>query len=250
MKKDDPAFRAHWLGLDPARAAAAAEPRDAFCAPKQACSNPAHASAGDCLVALWHHERIRKGGEDRCGLCMAMRMTIRMRRGDKGREAFERFDAWMRENLDYVCRAVDARHLVCFITNYATHGEGPERAAAAAAVWMNMAEKVTASTPERAKGVLAKVEGWPVSDGRFVKDRTYAHIATNFTMFDWKRGDAMLRTVEVMHAAMRDAPVVRRLTFSVMAWSAVYGGTAAGTVRRHGRVREWLDRILSWYKNG
>lgn len=241
----DPVFRAHWLGV--ADASRTAEPADSRAVPKMSCSDPRHGSCGDCLREVWYHDRIRLGKDARCGLCHAMRLTIAMRRRPDGTaKEFREFDAWVRSNMDYLCRAVDARHLVCFITNYATHGSGPERAAAATAVWMNMVEKVSTSAPPRTS-VVPKKEGWPVSDGRFVRELSFAHPATNFTMYNWNGGNAIVRTIEIVLDAMSEAPVVRRLTMAVLAWALLYDVTNPGIMRRFGRDRTWIQKVVDAY---
>lgn len=241
----DPVFRAHWLGVLDARQVA--EPINAFAVPKMACTDPRHRTCGDCLRELWYHDRIRMTKDKRCGVCHAMRLTIAMRRRpDTTAAEFAEFDTWVRTNMDYLCRAVDARHLICFITNYATHGSGPERAAAATAVWMNMVEKVSTSAPPRAS-VIPKKEGWPVSDGRFVRELTYAHPATNFTMYNWNGGNAIVRTIEIVMEAMNEAPVVRRLTMAVLAWAMLYDVTNPGIMRKFGRDRSWIQKVIDAY---
>ena len=242
---DDPRFRAHWLGISLEAAGKIKQPANAFAVPKHACDDPSHKSLGDCLTALWYHDRHRRTTDGRCQLCHAMRLTIRMRRGAGG-EAFTEFDRWIRANADFVCRAVDARHLVCFVTNYATHGGGAEKAAAGAALWMNMVEKISVSTPARTSCV-PKREGWPVSDGRFVRERSFAHPATNFTMFNWNGGDAMVRTVHLLHESMSEAPLVRRLTMAVLAWAVLYDATNPGLMLRFGRDKAWAARVIDGY---
>lgn len=241
----DAVFRAHWLGvLD---ASKTSEPATAFSVPKMACADPRHKSCGDCLRDLWYHDRIRMTANQKCGLCRAMWLTIAMRRNPTGTDAeFREFDAWVRSNMDYLCRAVDARHMISFITNYATHGSGADRAAASTALWMNLVEKVSTSTPPRAT-VVPKREGWPVSDGRFVKERTFAHPASNFTMYNWNGGDAIVNTVGIVLGAMRDAPVVRRLTMSVLAWAMLYDTTNPGLMLRHGKDKSWATKVINAY---
>jgi hypothetical protein len=239
----DPVFRAHWLGV--VDASRIPNPDSAFSVPKTSCDDPSHRSCGDCLRAVWYHDRIAASSDRRCGLCRAMHLTICMRRRpDATAKEFAEFDAWVRENLDYLCRALDARHLVSFINNYATHGSGPERAAAATAAWMNLAEKVSTSAPPRT-AVLPKVEGWPVSDGRFVRERTFAHPASNFTMYNWNGGDAIGKSLDVVVSAMSESPVVLRLTMAVLAWAVLYDCTNPGLMRRFSKEKSWIDKVLT-----
>lgn len=244
-KADDPVFRAHWLGIPDGTAVR--EPRNAFMVPKMACADPRHASCGDCLRELWFHDKIGASRHNKCGVCRAMGLTIAMRRRPNETESeFKEFDAWMRANIDYVCRAVDARHLISFITNYATHGSGAERAGAPVALWMNMVEKISTSTPVRGT-VIPKVEGWVVSDGRFVKEGTFVDPSTNFTMYNWNGGDAITNTVALIRGALRDAPLIARMTMAILGWAIMYDVTNPGIMRKFSRDRSWIPEVISAY---
>jgi hypothetical protein len=244
-KEDDPVFRAHYTGAVTV-AAGGSEPRSCFDVTKQGCTDDSHRSCGDCLKALWNHSalfRKKKGGG--CTLSRIMQLTINMRRGIDADKSFTIFDRIMREHLDYVVRVVDARHLVSFATNYAVHSPNEaERGAAGTLVLYNMMEKVAVSTP-RSKGVTPKTtDRAGVADATFFNEACYDKPESNFTMYDWRSGNAMGRCFDVVFGAAEGATVVRRMLASCVAWSALYGeATLAGKVATQAGEKEWIKRV-------
>ena len=249
IARADPVFRAHYNGAESVDRAGEA-PLSAFDVAKRACTDPSHGSCGDCLKALWNHGALfGKPAGGGCALCRMMQLTIFMRRGLNVRASFAEFDALLRANLDHVVRTVDARHLVSFATNYAEHSaDAAERGAAATLSVYNMMEKVAVSR-RPSPGVLPKTTDAPgIPDATFVQEASYGSPVTNFTMYDWKRGDAMGRCVDIVLGAHRESAVARRLLASCLAWSMLYGeSTLVGTLAAKAGESRWRKRVVRAY---
>nr|WRJ69794.1 hypothetical protein TetV2_00345 [Oceanusvirus sp.] len=248
-KDNDPVFRAHYHGVS-SPTSAPSEPMSCFDLPKQGCVDPSHRSCGDCLKALWNHRALfnkKKGGG--CALCRLMQLTINLRRRIDVDKSFAIFDRLIREHLDYVVRTVDARHLVSFATNYADHSKDPdERGAAGALVLYNMMEKIAVSAP-KTNGVTPKnTDKGGIGDATFYNDGCYDRAVSNFTMYDWRSGNAMGRCFEVVFGCFEGAHVCKRLLASCVAWSVLYGeATLTGKVARKAGEKEWMQRVIRGY---
>ncbi|AUF82326.1 hypothetical protein TetV_234 [Tetraselmis virus 1] len=244
--KRDPIFSTHYLGgLVATQSEVISSARNI---PKEACSVSTHKCCHDCLTRLWYHDYIVKKTEsDSCVLSKLMKLTIFMRRNQNVESNFQLFDSLMKKHISYVCRVVDARHLVSFITNYAMHSQNPvERAAAGIAVCYNMMEKINVSSPHT-PGTLTKNTDKGVPDATFVRDGSFSKSCSNFTMYDWKKGNAMDRSMEIVLHSMKDTPIVKRLTMSCFAWGMQYPETLVGKMSKYGKEKKWKQMVVENY---
>lgn len=243
-KNDDAVFRYHYTGDK-----RATEPKSSFLLEKVACSDPNHSSCGDCLKHMWNHAKIINAKRpSECMLCRAMQLTIRMRRNTQTEESFAEFEQIMGDHIDYIARVVDARHLNSFSINYAKHSKSAsERACAAIAIMHNTAEKSAVSVPP-SQGVLQKNTDRPgIADATFTLDGCYDSCFTNFTMYDWKRGDAIGKHIEVILDVLSPHAVVKKLVAACLAWSIIYKNTNFGRLAKHGSEAKWKKDVFDAY---
>lgn len=257
----DTVFVAHYVGCEsPAEALKLLSsqkdlPRNCRDVKKVACSNAKHANCGDCLKHIWEHNSITISGKTGCLLGDMMHDTIMLRRSPKRpdlrKEHFESFKKALEANIDYVVRVVSARHLVSFLANYVTEGNPLESASAAMVHGLNLCEKLNNSCPPTQGIVHKTTDGKGIADVTFCDDGSYHKSVTNFTMYNWRGRDgqrpAIYGMVDLMLAGLKNTPVIRRLTMSVVAWSMLYKNTVLGRASIHAAERKWRKAVIDGY---
>lgn len=66
-------------------------------------------------------------------------------------------------------------------------------------------------------------------------------------MYNWKGGDAIARTIELLGISMSESPIVRRMTMSVLGWGILYDITNPGLMFKFARDKSWVKRVIDGY---